>query len=216
MYDYYGFYSTPMMSYINMAGVIAVCAVIAVIAAVVLFFTFMNKKHEGRYKGFAGKLYNFLNFNRFYTENIVKFFYVIIACVLTVLGIVQIVMGSFIGGLLTIVAGNVAVRISFELLMMFIILCRKTVSIDKRIAGIEKFYQDHDADEEYNSDSDFNEEMFCNDQQKPFMDKTCEESVSEPERSTETVTEQTGNAESENCENANADFVKENEEKENE
>ena len=60
----------------------------------------------------------------------------------TVVGLVQIVIGSFIAGIVTLVLGNVVLRISFELLLMFIMLCKKTVSVDRRLSKIEAFYDD--------------------------------------------------------------------------
>lgn len=51
-------------------------------------------------------------------------------------------MGSFIAGVCAIVIGNVALRISMELLLMFVILCKNTVSMDRRLSKIEAFYED--------------------------------------------------------------------------
>ena len=45
---------------------------LAVVLSIVLYFTFLNKKNEGKYKGAKGKIYNFLSFNKFYTEDIMK------------------------------------------------------------------------------------------------------------------------------------------------
>ena len=64
-YDYYGYYGSPMSRFVNGTVLLAAASVFAVIAGIVLFLTFLNKKHEGKYHGFWGKLYNFLNFNRF-------------------------------------------------------------------------------------------------------------------------------------------------------
>ena len=141
-YGYYNYYTDPLMNYTNFFAVTAVAALLAVILGIVLFCTFLRKNNEGKFSGFKGKLYNALNFNRFYAENIIKFLYVIAACVVTVVGIVCIVMGSFIAGVCAIVIGNVALRISMELLLMFVILCKKTVSMDRRLSKIEAFYED--------------------------------------------------------------------------
>lgn len=143
-YDYYGYYGSPMSRFVNGTVLLAAAAVLAVIAGVVLFLTFLNKKHEGKYHGFWGKLYNFLNFNRFYAEGIVRFLYVITVCVLTLVGIAQMILGLLGGssavfwlGAGLLVLGNLAARVCCELVMMFIILCRKTVSIDRRLSKME-------------------------------------------------------------------------------
>ena len=119
-------------------------AILAVIVGVVLFVTFMSKKHEGKHQGFLEKVYNFLNFNRFYAENLVRLLYVIAVCVLVLVGIALMLLGLdahasaiFWMGAGLLVLGNLAARICCELVMMFIILCRKTVSVDRRLSKIE-------------------------------------------------------------------------------
>ncbi len=141
-YGYYNYYNSPLMNYANIFVVLGVAVVLAVILGIVLFFTFLKKNNEGRFSGVKGKIYNALTFNRFYAENIIKFLYVVAACVITVVGIVYIVLGTFISGICIIFIGNVVLRISMELILMFIILCRKTVSIDRRLSKIEAFYDD--------------------------------------------------------------------------
>lgn len=147
---YYGYgiyddiYSTMAYSYRPI--VYAVVAVIAVILGVVLFFTMLRKKNEKKYTGVKAKIYHFLNVNKFYTEDIIRLLYVVTVCVLTLLGLTQIVLGSFVSGILILVAGNVAARVAYECLLMFFILVRKTVTIDRKLSRIEKFYGD-DFDE---------------------------------------------------------------------
>lgn len=136
----------PYSYYYNYSGIAgAVIAIlVAIILGVVLYFTFLNKKNEGKYTGTPGKIYNFLNFNKFYAEDILKLLYIISAAVLTVASIIFMFLGTklFVASLLLLVLGNVALRVGYELVMMFIILCRKTVSVDRRLEKIEKFYGD--------------------------------------------------------------------------
>ena len=139
-YEYY--YSTPIMSYVNYALVLGIAVFVALVLGVVLFFTFFNKKHEGKYKGWKEKIYNFMNFNRFHAEDILRFLYIIGTCLFTIVGIVTIILGAFMTGILELIVANIVLRVTFELLMMFIILCRKAVSIDKKIDQITAFYQD--------------------------------------------------------------------------
>ena len=146
-YDYYGYYGSPMSRFVNGTVLLAAAAVLAVIAGVVLFLTFLTKKHEGKYHGFRGKLYNFLNFNRFYAESIVRFLYLLTVCALTLVGVAQMILGLDAGssaifwmGAGLLVLGNLAARVCCELVMMFIILCRKTVSIDRRLSKMESAF----------------------------------------------------------------------------
>lgn len=135
-YSYYYDYS-------GIAGAV-IAILVAIILGVVLYFTFLNKKNEGKYTGALGKIYNFLNFNKFYAEDILKLLYIISAAVLTVASIIFMFLGTklFVASLLLLVLGNVVLRVGYELVMMFIILCRKTVSVDRRLEKIEKFYGD--------------------------------------------------------------------------
>ena len=106
-----------------------IALLVAIILAIVLNFTFLSKKNEGKYTGALGKIYNFLCFNKFYAESILKLVYIVTAVIITV---------------------NVALRVAYELIMMFIILCKKTVSIDKKLDKIAKFYgDDFDVEEEF-------------------------------------------------------------------
>ena len=146
-YDYYDYYTTPVMSFVNNGLILAISALIAVIAGVVLCLTFLKKRNEGRYDGFRGKLYNALSFNRFYAENIIKFVYILAACAVTVMGIVLIFMGSFVAGIVMLIGVNLAMRVSVELILMFIILCKKTVSMDRRLSKIENFYVENYGDD---------------------------------------------------------------------
>ena len=66
--------------------------------------------------------------------------YIVTAVIITVMGIAAMFSVEFFSGLLTVVIGNVALRVAYELIMMFIILCKKTVSIDKKLDKIAKFY----------------------------------------------------------------------------
>ena len=61
-----------------------VAVLAAIILGVVLYFTFLSKKNEGKYKGVTEKIYNFFSFNKFYTEEIMKLLYIVMAAVLVV------------------------------------------------------------------------------------------------------------------------------------
>ena len=146
-FSYYDYYTTPIISYVNYGLIMAISAVAAVILGVVLYFVFLRKRNEGRFSGFRKTMYNLLTFNRFYAENIIKFLYVLGACVATIFGIVMIVLGSFVAGIVMLVVVNIILRVFTELIMMFIILCRKTVSVDRRLSRIEDFYVENYGDD---------------------------------------------------------------------
>ena len=49
-------------------GVIA--ATLAIVGGLVVYFVFLNKSNEDKYKGFAGYLYEFLSFKKMWLESI--------------------------------------------------------------------------------------------------------------------------------------------------
>ena len=126
----------------------------AVVLGIIVNYTFLRRKNEGKFHGFPEKLYNLFSFNRFYSEGITKLLNVITFFVLTFMGIYMICTGGGVSGILVIVFGNLAARLCYELTMMFIIFCKKSVSMDKKLSAISKFYDDmedwdyHDASDE--------------------------------------------------------------------
>lgn len=147
MINGYYYYETPMMNYVNHALVLGIVVLVSLIVGVILFFTFFRKKNERKFTGVKGKIYHFMNFNRFYAEDILRFVYIVATCVVTAVGIATIVLGSFLVGIAELIGINLALRVAFELVMMFIILCRKTVSLDRKLDRIANYYDDgYEAD----------------------------------------------------------------------
>ena len=157
-FAYYDYYTTPIMSYVNYGLIMAIALVAATIIGLVVYFAFLKKSNEGRFTGFRKTMYNLLAFNRFYAENIIKFLYVIGACIVTVAGIVMIVLGSFLSGILMLVIVNIVLRISVELVLMFIMMCKKTVSMDRRLSKIENFYMENYGEDWGSEDGGFAED----------------------------------------------------------
>lgn len=137
MYSYYYYY--------DLLTAMPIAVLTAAILAIVMYFTFLRKENEGKYTGWKKTVYDFFNFNRFYTEDIMKLLYVLLTAAFTVIGIFMLFV-EFATGLILIIVGNLALRIAYELVMMFVILCRKTVSIDKKMDRVVAFYGD-DFDE---------------------------------------------------------------------
>lgn len=176
----YPYSSYSYTTYGGQATFLVIAVLAAIILGVVLYFTFLSKKNEGKFKGATEKVYNFLSFNKFYTEDILKLLYIVSAAVLTVLGLVLLFTQSFLAGLLTLVIGNVVLRISYELIMMFIILCRKTVSVDKKLDKITEFYGDNFGDEEFVCGDLDDEEPECGGECCSGCGEPCGEQEPEP------------------------------------
>ncbi len=167
------FYSIAPTFIFWIVGLIAA----AIILGFVLNITFLSKKNEGRFKGFWGKVYNFFSLNRFYSEDIIKLFSVIAFLMITFLSIYTICTGEVFVGILTLIFGNLGARVLFELLMMFVIFCRKSVSIDKKLTSVEKYYSfmDEVESEVIKVDEEVEEETAVEEELSPKEDAKEEE-----------------------------------------
>lgn len=111
---------------------IIVAAVIAVIGGLVLYFTFLAKRNEGRFKGFWKWTYDFLNFKKLTIEAILKVTYLMLTIFIT-LGSFAIIPSSPLGFLAIIILGNLALRITYEFSLVMLIICRNTTEINTKL-----------------------------------------------------------------------------------
>lgn len=106
--------------------------VFGVIGAFLVFFVFLPKKNEEKYTGRLAKLYDFLNFRFYIIESVLKFCYVLVACLCTGIGLfMALTVVELTRGLVLLVGGNLAARIVFEFIMMLIKACRNLGEIKK-------------------------------------------------------------------------------------
>ena len=100
--------------------------ILAIIGGILVYFLFLSKKNEGKFKGFLGWLYDFLSFKKMFLEALLKVTYIIVAIYIT-LSSFALIGESFLGFILTIVLGNVLARVVYERDVSF---CSKTSSWD--------------------------------------------------------------------------------------
>ncbi len=120
---------------------------LAVCVGVILSLLFLRKKNEKKVKGVLKIVYNFLNMNKFYAEDILRLLNLLSLLAISTGGVWLLFNGFTARGLILLVLGNVASRIIFELAVMFVILCRKSVSMDKRLSRLEAFYSEDFSDD---------------------------------------------------------------------
>ena len=107
--------------------------VFGVIGAFVVFFGFMSEKNGRRYTGRLAKLYDFLNFRFYIIEDVLKFCYVLTACLCTGIGLfMALTVVELTRGLVLLAGGNLAARIAFEFLMMLVKACRNLGEVGKQ------------------------------------------------------------------------------------
>ncbi len=108
-----------------------VAAVLAVVGGLVLYFVFLNKKNEGKYKNkFLNWMYDFLNFKKMFIEELLKITYLILAIFIT---LASLGMGSPLSILCTLVLGNVFVRVAYEFSLVLLVICRNTTEINNKM-----------------------------------------------------------------------------------
>ena len=118
-----------------------VCLVLGVIGAVVLFFTFLSARNDGKFTGFLGWIYEFLNFRKLLLEAILRIIYMVLAVWLVLVGLIYIFMGfgnfgqNLLGGLAIAILGNVLLRISYEFVMLLVSICKNVSDINRKLGG---------------------------------------------------------------------------------
>ena len=125
------------------ATLISILASISAIAATVLAFIFIVPEKKGaRMSGFGKLLHDILNFKFLIIEKILQALYIFTTAFVICYGFFYLfyVQKTFLGtvwlgylGLLYIILGPILVRIVYELMMMFILLVKNTISINNKL-----------------------------------------------------------------------------------
>jgi len=115
---------------------IIVSAIIAIIGGILVYFLFLSKKNDGKFKGFWGWLYDFLSFRKMFIEALLKITYLISAIFVTLSAFA--VISNFLAFLLYLVIGNLVVRVAYEFSLILLVICRNTTDINKKLKGDKK------------------------------------------------------------------------------
>lgn len=122
-----------------------ISAVVAVIGGIILYFTFLKKSNEGKFKGFAGWMYEFLSFKKMLIENILKILYLICALFITLVSFATI-GESFLGFVVILLGGNLLVRIVYEFSLVMLVICRNTTDINNKLGKKVTTLQENNVD----------------------------------------------------------------------
>lgn len=110
----------------------AIALLLAIIGGILVYFLFLKKENENKFTGFVKYLYEFLSFKKMWLETILKVSYLIIAIYITLTSF-ELIGTSFIAFLLTLVFGNVILRVIYELSLVLLTICRNTTEINKKM-----------------------------------------------------------------------------------
>lgn len=131
-------YSTASLnSAIGSSVWLIVSLVLAIVGGILVYFLFLSKKNEGKFTGFLGWLYDFLSFKKMFLEALLKVTYLILAFYVT-LSSFALIGSSFLGFLITLVLGNVVVRVIYEFSLLLLVICRNTTDIAKNTKKSEE------------------------------------------------------------------------------
>lgn len=122
--------SSTLNSAIGSSVWLIVSIVLAIIGGILVYFLFLSKKNEGKFTGFLGWLYDFLSFKKMFLETLLKITYLILALYVTLSSFASI-GSNFLGFLLTLVIGNIVVRVIYEFSLVLLVICRNTTEIAK-------------------------------------------------------------------------------------
>ena len=114
------------------AGVWTIVAfVLAICGAIIAYFMFVKPEKNYNNK-FVNWLRSFLNFQEMLIEPILKVTYIFLAIFIT-LSSFSLISASFLGFLLTLVLGNLLIRVVYEASMMMVGIWKNTKEINKKM-----------------------------------------------------------------------------------
>ena len=131
-YNYPSVASSAGSSSTVLAVTTIVALVVAIIGSVLLFVLFLKKDNENKFTGITNWLYNFLQFNKLTIETILKFTYLFLAIFLTVFSF-GLIAESFVAFLFVLVLGNLTLRVTYELIMVQILIHRNVREINEKL-----------------------------------------------------------------------------------
>lgn len=124
-----------------LAGAIVVSFVLAVVLGIVAYVTFLSRHNEGRYTGFLGWLYDFLNFRKLMAEALLKIIYLIVAIFITLYALSVLFFGGYGFGLnfllflFIVVVGNILLRLVYEFMLVLVLICKNTSDISRKLGA---------------------------------------------------------------------------------
>ena len=125
---YYGDLNNGIAIAIVAWQIISIIAAIA--GAFVMYFVFLSKKNEGKFKGFVKWLYEFFSFKKMTLEVILKICYMITAFYLTLSSLSFIAVNPLMF-FLQLIVGNLIARIAYEGAILLLNVHKELVEINK-------------------------------------------------------------------------------------
>lgn len=116
---------------------IIISLILAVIGGIALYVMYLNPKNEKNLKGELVKVHQFFNFKITIIQPILKVLYLISAIAVTLASFAYI-GSNFFKFVFILVAGNIGLRITFEVLLLLITLTNNVSEINKKMPIVEE------------------------------------------------------------------------------
>ncbi len=128
------------MKALVVTGIFTTLAVLSAIAATVCAYIFIiPESKRPKLNGLLKKVHDILNFKTLFLEMILKALYIFATALCICIGLFGILSAMFtypslaLGYFALMIFGPIAVRISYELMMMFILLVKNVTDINKKM-----------------------------------------------------------------------------------
>jgi magnesium-transporting ATPase (P-type) len=131
-YEYYDMIDNGFGISSNSTTWMIVAFILAVVGGILTYFLFLKKDNNNKFTGFVNYLYEFLSFKKMWLETILKVSYLILTIYITLMSF-ELIGKSFIAFLLTLVFGNIILRVIYELSLILLTICRNTTEINKKL-----------------------------------------------------------------------------------
>ena len=131
-----------------METLIIIGIVLAVAATIFICVRVLPKKYDGRLDGkFLQFLHDFFNFKTFYIEALTKFIFILLTCLCIFVGFLLMfgkfeyygyfgmtfTQSTFLYGLGIMLLGPLALRVTYEFVMMAILLVQNVIDINRKM-----------------------------------------------------------------------------------
>ena len=129
--------SSSMNNLVDSSIWVIISLILAIVGGILIYFLFLSKKNEGKFKGFVGWLYDFLSFKKMFMEALLKITYLIVALYITLssFALIGVNFWAFLG---TLIIGNVVARLIYEFSLLLLVICRNTTEINKKLSKKDK------------------------------------------------------------------------------
>ena len=121
-------YSSTASAAVGNAVWLIVSLIIAVVGGILIYFLFLSRKNDGKFTGFVAWLYDVLSFKKMFLETLLKITYLVLAIYIT-LSSFAMIGSNFVGFLVSLLVGNLVVRIIYEFSLILLEICRNTTEI---------------------------------------------------------------------------------------